>query len=161
MGVDWSRLVPEPMKFDEVAMLRYVEIINKVRNAGHKVMMTLFHHSIPKWANEFGGWTDKKALTHFAFFSENVAKYIGDLVDYWIVFNEPHVFAIATYCAGMWPPGPEKPTHEAAGCMLPGVGGFSKAMRNIAHAHIAFAEHCKKEGIPGKMGTAHDVGWEE
>ena len=98
MGVDWARLVPVPGTFDMKAMAWYIEIVKMVRKAGMQVMMTLFHHSIPGWANAFGGWTSQEALPHFANFSITVYEHLAGLVDYWIVFNEPQYFALFTYC---------------------------------------------------------------
>ncbi len=168
MGVDWTRLVPVPFAFNETAMLRYIEIIQMVRKAGMKVMMTLFHHSIPGWANEFGGWTSEKLLPHFEFFSRAVVDHIAHIVDFWTVFNEPTLFALLTYCTGLWPPGPPPSEFKQIVCFLPPppfinppapMGVFNKAMDNIARAHIAFATYFKSmPNAQGKIGVAHNVG---
>lgn len=30
-----------------------------------KVMLTLFHHSLPPWAGEYGGWKMEKTINYF------------------------------------------------------------------------------------------------
>ncbi|THF96815.1 hypothetical protein TEA_000675 [Camellia sinensis var. sinensis] len=47
-----------------------------------KVMLTLFHHSLPPWAGEYGGWKLEKTVDYFVDFTSSV-----------------------TYCAGTWPGG--------------------------------------------------------
>ena len=44
-----------------------------IRNREMKVMLTLFHHSIPKWAVPWGGWTSKKTVHAFADFVKCVS----------------------------------------------------------------------------------------
>jgi beta-glucosidase/6-phospho-beta-glucosidase/beta-galactosidase len=156
MGVDWTRLYPERGQFNATAMQRYVEIVKQVREAGMKVMMTLFHHSIPAWTNAIGGWTNESLLEDFSDFSINVAHYLGDMVDFWTTFNEPHVFVSFVHCAGMWPPGPQKDVIHEVACLAPG-GDFGKAMSLMARAHNEFAKYCRQSGVKGKIGFAYNV----
>lgn len=58
---------------------------------------------------------------------------VSDLVDYWVTFNEPHVFCMLTYCAGAWPGG-NPDMLEAATSALP-TGVFNQAMNWMAIAH--------------------------
>jgi beta-glucosidase/6-phospho-beta-glucosidase/beta-galactosidase len=58
----------------------------------------------------------------------------GDLVDYWITFNEPHVFAMLTYCAGAWPGGDPDMLETATAAMPKGV--FKVVMKAMADAHL-------------------------
>ena len=56
-----------------------------------------------------------------------------DLVDSWITFNEPHVFAMLTYMAGTWP-GNTPDFLEMATSTLP-MGVFHRVMHWMAVAH--------------------------
>ena len=112
-----------------------------VKSRGMSVMLTLFHHSMPKWAATYGGWTHPVAVEHFADFATVVVAELGDLVDYWVPFNEPTVFVGLTYCAGAWPPGFPEPSPVVSGiCMMaPMIGNYSRAMANVALGHRAAA----------------------
>lgn len=113
-----------------------------VRARKMTVMLTLFHHSMPKWGAEYGGLTNPVSIEHFYQFTELVVAHLGDLVDYWIPFNEPTVFVGLTYCAGAWPPGFQEPGPLRSGfCMMaPGLGNYSRAMVNVELAHRAAAK---------------------
>lgn len=58
----------------------------------------------------------------------------GDLIDYWITFNEPHVFAMLTYCAGAWPGGDPDMLEQATSAMPKGV--FKVVMKAMADSHL-------------------------
>ena len=58
---------------------------------------------------------------------------VSDIVDYWVTFNEPHVFCMLTYCAGAWPGG-HPDMLEVATSALP-TGVFQQAMHWMAIAH--------------------------
>ena len=90
MGVDWGRIVPTLPPVNgtaqvavKAALARYREILLLVKGSGMKVMLTFFHHSAPKWAGAFGGWTQPAMVGLFREFVEVVVTEVGDLVDYW------------------------------------------------------------------------------
>lgn len=60
----------------------------------------------------------------------------GPLVDYWVTFNEPTVYAVMTHCMGAWPPGKKPHSLESLACFLP-TGGFGRSMKGFADAHNA------------------------
>ncbi|KAI4335025.1 hypothetical protein L6164_013711 [Bauhinia variegata] len=139
MGIDWTRIMPkEPINgikesVNYAALERYKWIINRVRSYGMKVMLTLFHHSLPPWAAEYGGWKMEKTVDYFVEFTRLVVNSVSDLVEYWVTFNEPHVFSMLTYCAGAWPGG-HPDMLEIATSALP-TGVFQQAMHWMAIAH--------------------------
>ena len=113
-----------------------------------KVMLTLFHHSAPKWMAAYGGLVNPVAVAHFAQFADLVVDALGDLVDYWVPFNEPTVFVGLTYCAGAWPPGFPEPGPLTSGfCMMApaGLGNYSRAMAHVAMAHRAAAKSIRSK----------------
>lgn len=188
MGVEWGRLVtetPQPGQGvqDQAALNRYREIIEYAKGMkalngkkiakSMKVMMTLFHHSMPAWAGEGGGWTSDATVKYFVDFAKDVATQLHDVVDYWVTFNEPHVFVLLSNCAALWPgkPGAKpKGTVEQLGCLtgaLPFVsktsGGYTKAMHNIEQSHIQFYDWAHGGGglTEPRIGVAHNVAWNE
>lgn len=64
---------------------------------------------------------------------------VSDMVDYWVTFNEPHVFCLLTYCAGAWPGG-HPDMLEVATSALP-AGVFKQAMHWMAIAHSKAFEY--------------------
>lgn len=163
MGIDWSRIMPvEPVNglkesVNYAALERYKWIINRVRSYGMKVMLTLFHHSLPPWAGEYGGWKLEKTVDYFMDFTRLVVNGVSDLVDYWVTFNEPHVFCMLTYCAGAWPGG-HPDMLEAATSALP-TGVFQQAMHWISIAHSKAYDYIHELSNSSNpiVGVAHHV----
>ncbi|MCD7446841.1 Beta-glucosidase-like sfr2, chloroplastic [Datura stramonium] len=139
------------------ALERYKWIINRVRSYGMKVMLTLFHHSLPPWAGDYGGWKLEKTVDYFMEFTRLVVDSVADLVDYWITFNEPHVFCMLTYCAGAWPGG-NPDMLEVATSALP-MGVFNQTMNWIAIAHSKAYDYIHEKSKPASaiVGVAHHV----
>lgn len=173
MGVEWARLVPKhPDEAglgvqNKTALARYKEICKMVKDRGMKVMLTLFHHSIPEWSEKNDGWKNRDTITHFLSFAEEVATELRDVVDYWVTFNEPHVFVLLVHCAGVWPPGYNVSTVGGLACLSPGggngmipAGAFQIAMANIGQAHREFYAwaHRKSTALDSpQVGVAHNV----
>ena len=40
-----------------------------MKGRGLKVMLTLFHHSLPPWALAYGGWADGRTVEYFVDFA--------------------------------------------------------------------------------------------
>eukprot|EP00965_Chrysotila_dentata_P087409 2885988-Pleurochrysis_carterae.AAC.3 len=77
MGIDWARLVPDAEfamtgTLVPTAWARYVEILKMVKDAGMKIMLTIFHHSLPIWLQKTGGWTNSTSVDYFGLFVEAV-----------------------------------------------------------------------------------------
>lgn len=164
MGIDWTRVMPEePVNglkdsVNYAALERYKWIIHRVRFYGMKVMLTLFHHSLPPWAGEYGGWKMEKTVDYFMKFTMLVVDSVSDCVDYWVTFNEPHVFCMLTYCAGAWPGG-HPDMLEAATSALP-TGVFKQAMHWIAVAHMKAYDYIHEQSgalSNPPVGVAHNV----
>lgn len=67
-------------------------------------------------------------------------------MDYWITFNEPHVFCMLTYCAGAWPGG-NPDMLEVATSALP-TGVFNQTMNWIAIAHSKAYDYIHEKRFP-------------
>lgn len=163
MGVDWTRIMPrEPTgdlkeSVNFAALERYKWIISQARSYGMKVMLTLFHHSLPPWAGEYGGWKLEKTVDYFMEFTRLVVDAVSDIVDYWVTFNEPHVFCMLTYCAGSWPGG-NPDMLEKATSALP-TGFFNQAMNWMAIAHSKAYDYIHEHSSLSEplVGVAHHV----
>ncbi|MBQ47501.1 MAG: hypothetical protein CMP10_08515, partial [Zetaproteobacteria bacterium] len=172
LGGDEEQICPEGVQ-DYLALERYQEIIDLIRASGMKVMLTLFHHSMPKWTIEKGGWLHPDMPEHFINFSEDIVDQFADDVDYWVTFNEPSVFILLSL-GGIWPGLEPDPT---GGLLLipnpiPGrpnlyEGKFHRAVNNMVTAHKAIykAIHERDTIIadedfvnePAMVGIAHNI----
>ncbi|KAL2644809.1 hypothetical protein R1flu_012396 [Riccia fluitans] len=163
LGIDWGRIVTEEpihgmdQVVDMKAVERYKEILQMVRNHGMRVMLTLFHHSIPKWAAVYGGWTQKKTIGYFRDFTRIAQLHFGEYVDYWITFNEPHIFVMLTYCTETWPPGGQPSVKDSIMCFAP-FGTYGQAMAAISDAHKAAYNVLHGGDATAVVGVAHHVG---
>lgn len=76
---------------------------------------------------------------------------VADIVDYWVTFNEPHVFCMLTYCAGAWPGG-NPDMLEVATSALP-TGVFNQTMNWIAIAHTKAYDYIHEKRFPATPCT--------
>ncbi len=89
-SVAWARVETEEGVFSEEALAHYRRIAECIRGHGMKVMVTLHHFVWPVWLErDRGGMIGKKFPDLFARYADRVAEELGDVVDYWITFNEP------------------------------------------------------------------------
>ena len=163
MGVDWGRLVPSEQRnsyhLEKDVVKHYRWIISLARERGLKVMLTLFHHSVPLWLQEQGGWKNEKTRLEFLKFAEACAASFKDLVDDWIPFNEPSVFVGLTYVGGLFPPGKDyNPFGVLSLGPIKGVFDSTQARMVAAHREVYDAIHrIDKIGEPTRVGLAHNL----
>ncbi|MES2658802.1 MAG: family 1 glycosylhydrolase [Verrucomicrobiota bacterium] len=86
----WARVEVSEGVFDDEALAHYRKIAECIRGHGMKVMVTLHHFVWPVWLErDRGGMIGEKFPELFAAYADRVAAVMGDVVDYWITFNEP------------------------------------------------------------------------
>ena len=109
-SIEWSRIEPEPGKFDQKQIEHYRKYLESLKSRGIKTMVTLHHFTNPVWLAEKGGWTNKKSIFYFSRFCRKMLEQYSDLVDSWITINEPiSVYAAMGYLTGEWPPKKKNP----------------------------------------------------
>lgn len=157
LGIDWGRIMPARGQFDEKVLERYRELLKRIKAHKLKVMLTLMHHSIPRWLQESGGWTNDLAVPDFLAFAQRVMPYFSQDVDYWVSFNEPTIFAVMTYVAGNWPGGQVEASPLGLVHVGPLKGQAVKALDRMARAHNQLFDwaHAKLPGV--KLGLAHNM----
>lgn len=158
MGIDWGRIQPEQNKFDEDVIQKYKSILQKVKSKNIKVMMTLMHHSVPKWAQAEGGWNNPNLKKSFFQFSQRMIDEMNPLVDYWITFNEANVFISLSQVVGIWPPG-EKSSPLSMMALGPFNGKAIKAMDLIADTHNEIYQWAHQKYPSIQMGIAHNMAY--
>ncbi len=105
LSIEWSRIEPEPGRYDEAALARYRSMLEGCRARAITPVVTLHHFTNPQWFAALGGWEERGNLPHFERFARLAGERYGDLVDVWITVNEPEVVGFYGYDAGICPPG--------------------------------------------------------
>src|SRR5512139_763432 len=105
LSIEWSRIEPEPGRYDEAALARYRAMFEGCRARGITPMATLHHFTNPQWFADRGGWENLANLEPFARYARLAGERFGDLVDLWITVNEQEVLGFYAYDAGIFPPG--------------------------------------------------------
>ncbi len=125
MGLEWSRIEPEPGHFDEAALAHYRDEVEQLLAARIHPLVTLHHFSNPLWLEERGGWLHPETPALFERYTRQVVRTLGDLVAEWITINEPNVYLAMGYIEGLWPPGKKGD-----------IPGYFKGARQMILAHI-------------------------
>jgi beta-glucosidase len=123
-SVEWSRIEPEPGRWDESALDHYREMARGLYERGLQPMVTLHHFTDPLWLAEAGGWESDRTQA-FTTFTVKVVEALKEYVRLWCTFNEPNVYVTMGYITGLFPPGLTNPI--AAG----------RAMSNLLAAHAS------------------------
>lgn len=139
LSVDWSRIEPEPGRFDDAALGRYREILQAMHARGLEPMVTLHHFVNPLWLVEMGDFGQEAVVGRFQAFTARVVEALGDLIPKWVTINEPMVYVVLRYLETAFPPPAQR-----------GFGAGMTAVRNLLRCHAA-AYHTIKEKYPQAM----------
>lgn len=141
-SLEWSRLEPDPGRYDEAAVAHYREMVAACRQHGLEPLVTVSHFTLPPWLR--GGWLSPAAVPRFAALASHMARAL-DSVRLWCTINEPNVLALMGYVEGQWPPGQHRP---------------ASAMRVLSaqlRAHRAAYRAMKQENPALWVGIAHSL----
>ena len=135
ISIEWSRIEPEPGRWDDYALERYRDMLKALVERGMRPLVTLHHFTNPLWIADQDGWLWDEAPTYFERYVRKVVETLGDLCSFWCTINEPAVYATGGFSLGIWPPG------KRSGSAL------SHVMFNMIRGHAA-AYHAIKEIQP-------------
>ncbi len=158
MGLDWQRICPEGLDFDKEAITRYKEILKDVKDNDMKTMVTLYHHSEPKWTHRQGSWKNSEMIDQFVRYSEFVAQELNGYVDYWNTFNEVQMYITLTQLSNFWPSPKGKYNSLGLFNIGPIKGTYQKSMENVAKAHNRAYEAIKKYSS-APVSIAHNLAY--
>lgn len=152
MSVEWSRIEPKEGYFDAKALRHYRREVELLIQSGIEPMITLHHFSDPIWFEDLGGWQVASNKHYYLRFVEKVIHVLGDLVEYWITFNEPNVYFQGSCIDGTFPPG-EK-----------GIDNYFRGSLVMIESHVLaykLMHQYYKESIkkPVKVGVAHHLAY--
>ncbi len=105
LSIEWSRIEPEPGRWDNEALDRYREMIAGALKRGLTPMVTLHHFANPLWMEESGSWEREDSPELFERYVCRVVEALKEDVNLWITINEPNVYMLCAYLEGVFPPG--------------------------------------------------------
>ncbi len=105
ISLEWSRLEPEPGRFDDAAFARYRALLGHASAIGLRPMVTLNHFTLPQWVARRGAWLNPALAGWLARFATECGRRLGDVVERWATLNEPSLVALFGYADTRWPPG--------------------------------------------------------
>ncbi len=103
LSIEWSRIEPQEGQFDQEQIEHYKAVLKSLNKLDLKVMLTLWHFTLPQWVAEKGGWENGKTVKYFLRFIEKIVPEIKQNVDFWITLNEPGVYVYQAYVSKEWP----------------------------------------------------------
>ncbi len=130
-SIEWSRIQPEPDRWDEEALEHYRQMLQGMYERGITPLVTLHHFSDPLWLAEQGGWENEAAIGHYVRFVEKVVGALKEYVTLWCTFNEPNVYATMGYVLGDFPPGRSGDVQAAGRVLLHMVRAHAAAYAAI------------------------------
>ena len=153
-SVSWARVQTAENTWNEEWLEHYRALAQCIKDHDMKVMVTLVHFTWPVWLEkDHGGLLDKGFPIRFAKYGEKLAERFGDLVDYWISFNEPTQL-VHGYIKTWWqefyymPPGMPKGTDSSGEAEA--VGKF---IHNLFSAHAKARIAIKNHKPTAKVGV--------
>lgn len=107
LSVEWSRIQPEPGRWDLDALDHYRQMVRGLRARGLTPLVTLHHFVNPQWLTTAGHsrWETPEIVPLFEAYVRRVVEALRDDVDLWATINEPNVYLYQGWVTGVFPPG--------------------------------------------------------
>jgi beta-glucosidase len=105
-SIAWTRVLPDgDGEVNAKGLAFYKDLVKRLRDAGIKPVVTLFHWDTPQKLQDRGGFTNREMADWFDRYARVVMDALGDDVAAWTTFNEPFVTAFLGHYYGKYPPG--------------------------------------------------------
>ena len=145
LSFSWSRILPDGVgEVNPAGLDYYRRLLTALREAGIQVNATIYHWDLPYALQVKGGFGNREIVGWYLNYASILFDSFGDLVDYWVTFNEP----IATYVG------------HAKGFFAPGLSDEKYARQCIHHLLLCHGEAVKlfrEKHLPGQIGVVVDV----
>jgi beta-glucosidase len=116
LGIDWSRVEPEPDAFKSAELDHLVEVLTAIRARDLEPVLTLYHWVLPPWVQNPDSAAPEGAIDRLSEWESGVVEDFEDyvrqviprvkgLVDTYTVLNEPFSVISGGYLAALFPPG--------------------------------------------------------
>jgi beta-glucosidase len=105
-SISWPRLLPTGRgALNAKGIDYYQRLVDELLEAGIRPFPTLYHWDLPQVLEDAGGWPNRDTAGRFADYADATLRALGDRVDHWLIFNEPSIFTVMGYRAGIHAPG--------------------------------------------------------
>ncbi len=91
MSISWARIFPngDDEKPNSEGIAWYRNLFTRCKEYGIQPVVTLYHYDLPlNLTIHYGGWKNRKLIDLYERYAQTVFEAFGDLVSYWITFNE-------------------------------------------------------------------------
>jgi beta-glucosidase len=106
LSFSWSRIIPDGIgAVNEEGLAYYKRLINALKEANIKPMVTLYHWDLPQTLEDRGGWRNRETAYAFQKFAGICFDEFGKDIDSWITINEPWCIAYLGHLTGEHAPG--------------------------------------------------------
>jgi len=133
LSLEWSRIEPKEGEFSQTAIQHYREILEDLKTRDIKTVVTLWHWVSPNWFQENYGLHKKKSREVFVNYGKKIIDELGDLIDVFVVINEPMMPLAFGFLNGKFPPGIKCPIK------------YWKASRNLSKAYKEIYNYSKEK----------------
>ena len=165
LGIEWARLEPQKGHYDAAALQWYRSLLEYIRSKSMFPLLAIHHFTNPLWFEQSGGFAKPSAIPVFLGFTDYVIRNLGDLVDEYITINEPNVFAVMGYNAGIFPPGLKsipsaiRVMSIMASCHIQAYILIHKLRRELGYANtkVGFAHHARVFVPENKKNPWHNI----
>ena len=91
-SISWPRIIPDGLgPVNPAAVAHYRQFIKDLKDAGIEPMLTLYHWDMPASLAAAGGWENRDSVKWFQRYAEAVFANFSDVVDLYVLLNEPSV----------------------------------------------------------------------
>jgi beta-glucosidase len=149
LSISWPRVIPNGYgEVNQKGVAFYRDVLKCLKDNGIKAAVTLYHWDLPQALQDKGGWANREIVGWFEDYAKLIYKELGDLVDYWITFNEPICACMLGYWVGVHAPG----YHD--------YGMALAASHNMLLSHGAAVKAYRAMGLGGEIGITINLNME-
>jgi len=156
LSLSWARLEPQAGTWDDATFAHYRDVLQYMRDAGMITIVTLHHNTWPvhvQAAGNGGGLLDPGFPDKLAAYATEVARRLGNLIDYYVTINEPNQLVygfIKLWCMRAYavPPGMDPFATESEQ-----MEAVLKLIPNLFRAHARAREAIRAQQPQARVGT--------
>ncbi|KRN19107.1 glycoside hydrolase family 1 protein [Lacticaseibacillus camelliae] len=115
-SISWSRIFPngDDDTPNEAGIQYYHDVFEECQKHGIKVLATMVHYDIPvHLVTKYGGWKSRQIIAFFERYATVLYQRLGDVVDYWLPFNEINAAKFSPWDGACLIPGTESNMDQA------------------------------------------------